>query len=143
MDTLPDLERLTHIFSQAAAPAFFLGAVAGFISLMSSRMVNVVGRIKDVNAIRAEEEARLHLKADVGRLVHRAELLNNGIFLALCGGICATLLLFDLFASDFFGLQYAYGAGLLFMMATILLGCALFRFAQEARIGLVEFDHYQ
>ena len=37
-----------------------------------------------------------------------------------------------LFASQFFGLHHAYGAAVLFIAATLLLGVALFRFAQEA-----------
>jgi hypothetical protein len=52
--------------------------------------------------------------------------------LSLAGGICATLLLALLFASQFFGLHHVYGAAILFIGATLLLGVALFRFAQEA-----------
>jgi hypothetical protein len=69
--------------------------------------------------------------------------LNSGILAALRGGLCATLLLAILFASEFLGLKYAYGAGLLFMLSTFLLGFALFRFAQEARISLAEADEYR
>jgi len=61
----------------------------------------------------------------------------------LRAGLCATLLLAILFVSEFFGLQYAYGAGFLFVISTFLLGFALFRFAEEARIGLSEADAYR
>ncbi len=64
-------------------------------------------------------------------LTRRARLLNDGIILSLSGGVCATLLLAALFASQFFGLNHVYGAGFLFFIATLLLGVALFRFAQE------------
>ena len=67
-----------------------------------------------------------------GTLTRRACLLSDGIILSLGGGICATLLLAILFASQFFGLHHAYGAAVLFIAATLLLGVALFRFAQEA-----------
>ena len=67
-----------------------------------------------------------------GPLRRRARLLSDGIILSLGGGVCATLLLAVLFASQFFGLKHIYGAGLLFFIATLLLGVALFRFAQEA-----------
>ena len=36
LELLPDIERLTKIFQQATAPAFLLGAIAGFVSLMFS-----------------------------------------------------------------------------------------------------------
>jgi hypothetical protein len=69
--------------------------------------------------------------------------LNSGILASLRGGICATLLLAILFVTEFFGLRYAYGAGLLFVTATFFLGFSLFRFAQEARISLNEADEYR
>jgi hypothetical protein len=140
---IPTLERLTHIFSQAVAPTFFLGAVAGFISLMSTRMSAVIDRIRELNAIAEDDPQRLHLKSDVARLKRRASLLQSGIYSALLSGICATLLLAILFGSEFAGLNHAYGAGALFFIATFCLGFALLRFAQEARIGLGEADHYR
>jgi hypothetical protein len=137
---VPDLERLTQIFAQATAPTFFLGAVAAFVSLMSSRLSAVVERIRVLNTIGPEDSARAHLKSDMARLRQRARLLNSGIHAALRSGICATVLLAIVFLSEFTGLRYAYGAGVLFIVATSLLGFALYRFAQEARIGLNELD---
>ena len=52
----------------------------------------------------------------------------------------AALLLAALFASQFFGLKHVYGAGVLFFVATLLLGVALFRFAQEAWLARCEFE---
>ena len=86
---------------------------------------------------------RVPLKSDIERLRRRARLLNSGILASLRGGLCATLLLAILFISEFFGLKYAYGAGLLFVISTFFLGFSLFRFAQEARISLAEADEYR
>jgi hypothetical protein len=44
------------------------------------------------------------------------------------------------FASQFFGLKHVYGAGILFFVATLLLGVALFRFAQEAWLARRELE---
>ena len=140
---IPDAERLSQIFSQAIAPTFFLGAVAAFVSLMASRLSAVMVRVQTLNAIADDDHPRIPLKADVDRLKRRARLLNSGILASLRGGLCATLLLAILFVSEFLGLKYAYGAGLLFVMSTFLLGFALFRFAQEARISLSEADEYR
>ena len=41
MEMVPELDRLTQIFSNAIAPSFFLGAVAAFVSLMMSRLAAV------------------------------------------------------------------------------------------------------
>jgi hypothetical protein len=140
---IPDAERLSQIFAQAIAPTFFLGAVAAFVSLMASRLSAVIARVQTLNAIADDDHPRVPLKADVERLRRRARLLNSGILASLRGGLCATLLLAILFVSEFFGLKYAYGAGLLFVISTFLLGFALFRFAQEARISLTEADEYR
>jgi hypothetical protein len=140
---IPDAQRLSQIFSNALAPTFFLGAVAAFVSLMSSRLSAVIERVRTLNAITDEDQARVHLKVDLVRLRRRARLLNSGILAALRGGVCATLLLAIMFITGFVGLKHAYGAGLLFIIATDFLGFALVRFAQEARISLAEHDEYK
>jgi hypothetical protein len=143
LDCVPDVPRLTQSFSQATAPTFFLGAVAAFVSLMSSRQSSVVARIRALNGISKDDPARAHLKADLERLRRRARLLSSAIVASLISGICATTLLAIVFATEFFGGKYAYGAGLLFVIATVFLGLGLVRFAQEARVGLSEADEYE
>ena len=76
----------------------------------------------------------------LGPLKRRARLLSDGIILSLGGGVCATLLLAALFASQFFGLKHVYGAGVLFFVATLLLGVALLRFAQEVWLARSELE---
>lgn len=143
LEFVPDIQRLTSIFSQATAPTFFLGSVAAFVSLMSSRLSTVVARIRALNAIPYDDPARAHLKGDLDRLRRRAKLLSSGILASLISGVCATLLLAILFIAEFAGFKYAYGAGLLFIIATIALGFGLLRFVQEALDGLAEADEYE
>ena len=139
---VPELEKLTHIFSQATAPTFFLGSVAAFASLMSTRMATVVGRIRQLNAIPPNDPQRVHLKADVDRLKRRARLLAQGMRDSLLAGICATILLAVIFVSDFFGFSHAYGAGALFFLATLALGKGLVNFVRECAIQLADADEY-
>jgi hypothetical protein len=143
IDLIPDAKQLSEIFAQAIAPTFFLGAIAAFVSLMASRLSAVVERVRTLNAIGDDDHARAHLKGDLERLKRRARYLNSGIVACLHGGLCATLLLAILFISALFSLKHAYGAPLFFVLATCFLGFALFRFAQEARIGLTVADEYQ
>lgn len=142
-DLIPNAQRFSEIFSNAIAPTFFLGAVAAFVSLMSSRLSAVIERVRTLNDITDEDQARAHLKVDLERLRRRARLLNSGILAALRGGVCATLLLAIMFIAGFLGMKHAFGAGLLFIIATGFLGFALVRFAQEARISLAEHDEYK
>jgi hypothetical protein len=143
LNFIPDAQQLAQIFSNAIAPTFFLGAVAAFITLMNSRLAAVIGRIQALNEISAEDNVRVRLKADIDRLRRRARYLISGIRSSLYGGVCATILLAIMFITGFLGLKHAYGAGLLFIIATAFLGLALIRFAQEAQISLSEYDEFR
>ena len=142
MDLVPDAAQLSRLMSQATAPAFVLGAVAAFVAVLLGRMTNVLDRIRNLNGITDDDTARAHLKSDIPRLRQRVKFLSSATYLALLSGICTSLLLVAGFASAFFRLQHEYGAGLLFAVAIALLGAALFKFAQEVRMGLAEADHY-
>ena len=142
-DFIPDTQQISQVFSQALTPTFFLGAVAAFVSQMGSRLSAVMERIRTLNAIPEGDPERAHLKADLERLRRRARYLHSGILASLRGGICATLLLVIMFVAGLFGLTHAFGAPLLFVLATFFLGFALFRFAQDARIGISETDEHQ
>ena len=139
----PDAIQLSQVISQATAPAFILGAVAGFVSILLGRMTAVIERIRHLNDIADDERDRAHLKSDIPRLRRRLHLLNGATRLALASGVCTSLLLVVGFASAFLRLQHVYGAGVLFAVAVALLGASLFRFGQEVKIGLTEADHYR
>src|SRR5438046_3517382 len=135
MELVPDIDRLTQIFSNAVAPSFFLGAVAAFVSLMMSRLAAVHAEIKANKEQSDQGGAAVGSNSVPDPLTRRARLLNDGIILSLGGGVCATLLLAALFASQFFGLKHGYGAGILFFVATLLLGVLMFGFGHEASLG--------
>ena len=139
---VPDAVELSKVMTEATAPAFVLGAVAGFTSILLGRMTSVIERIRRLNEISDDDISRAHLKSDVPRLRTRVTLLNSATRLALASGICTALLLFVGFLSAFLRLPHAYGAGLLFAVAVLLLGVSLFKFGQEVKMGLSEADHY-
>lgn len=143
MNFLPSTEQLSQLFSQATAPAFLLGAVAGYLSILLGRIGTILDRIRSLHDISEDDADRIRLKSDLPRLKRRAELLSKSTYLALCAGICTTALIAVNFVSAFLDWQHSPGAALLFLVAVILLGSSLFRFAQEVRIGLSELDHYR
>ncbi|MCW0002003.1 DUF2721 domain-containing protein [Pararhizobium sp. YC-54] len=142
MSFVPTVVEMTDMFSRAAAPAFFLGAVAGFISLLTARLSTVVARIRLLNSI-PQSSDKAHMRDDVPRLKTRARLLRSGILLSLGSGLCAGLLLGIVFATGFFALRYSYGSGLLFIGATLLLCGAMIRFAQDVIMDLHECDYLE
>ena len=113
----PDVDQLAHVISEATAPAFVLGAVAGFVSILLTRLTAVVERIRYLNDIGTDQQSRARLKSDLPRLHRRARILNNATRLALASGVCTALLLVVAFACAFLRLEHMYGAGTLFFLA--------------------------
>ena len=140
---VPDAGQLSQVMAQSTGPAFILGAVAGFTSILLGRMTAVLDRIRNLNEIADDDTARAHLKSDIPRLRRRVRLLNGATHLALTSGICTALLLVVGFVTAYVGVRHEYGAGVLFALAISLLGGALFKFGQEVRLGLSEADHYR
>ena len=111
MVSVPDIDTLAKIFSNAIAPAFFLVLVAAFVSLMMSRLAAVNERIRATRALPDQDSATAASSMALGPLTRRARLLNDGIILSLGSGICATLLLAILFGISSSVSDHAYGAG--------------------------------
>jgi len=139
----PEAAMLSRVMSQATAPAFLLGAVAAFINILLARTTSVVERIRSLNDISDNDSCRVHLKSDIPRLQRRIGLLTSATRLALACGLCTSLLVIVGFLFAFVGLQYIYGAAVLFLSALALLGASLFQLTQEVKIGLSEADHYR
>lgn len=135
-------DHLALVLSHVIAPSFLLGAVAGFVSILFTRMTHILDRLRSLNAIPDEGHARSPLKADIPRLARRARLMNGAMFLAVCSGIVATLLIVLAFASAYLGIEHIWGAAILFMVSLLLLGAALVVFAAEIRIALTDYDHH-
>ncbi len=135
-------DHLAQILSHVIAPSFLLGAVAGFVSILFTRMTHILDRLRSLNAVPDQGHLRSPLKADIPRLERRARLMNKAMLLSVCSGITATVLIVLAFASAYLGIEHVWGAALLFMISLLLLGAALVMFAVEIRIGLTDFDHH-
>jgi hypothetical protein len=138
----PSIEQLSSIIGSVAAPAFLLGAVAAFISVLMSRMNRVVDRSQFLHGIVDGDGARAHLKADIPRLKLRAALLNRSIFYSTVCAIVTSLLIIVAFVSAMLHLAHEYGVAILFIVALIFFVLSLINLARETRIALSEFDHH-
>jgi hypothetical protein len=137
-----DLDQLSKVISHVMAPAFLIGAVAGFVAVLMGRMNGIIDRIRTVNGIKADDEARAHLKSDLPRLKRRAKLMNDAIYFAVGSALCTTVLVILAFVTAFLGFRHELGAGVMFIVALGLLGASLLTLAREVRIALTEFDHH-
>ena len=138
----PSVSQLSQVITQAIAPAFLLGALAAFISLLIVRLNRVVDRSQALNAIGDVEPARVRLKTDLPRLKQRSRLLNNAILFATVSAIFATLLVMLAFVSAFFNIEHERGVAALFVVTLGFFTAALINLARETRIGLHEFDYH-
>ena len=139
---LPSVSQLSQVISQAAAPAFLLGALAAFIAVLISRLNRVVDRTIVLNAIADNDATKSRLKADIPRLLRRAVMINRAIFWAVIGSITITLMVIVAFVSAFFQIQHERGVAVLFIVSLGAFTVSLVDFAREVRIALSEFDHY-
>jgi hypothetical protein len=139
---MPSVSQLSQVISQAAAPAFLLGALAAFIAVLISRLNRIIDRTIALNAIEDNDVDRSRLKADIPRLLRRAAMINRAIFWAVIGSITITLMVIVAFVSAFFGIQHERGVAILFLVSLTAFAVSLVDFAREVRIALSEFDHY-
>lgn len=140
----PSMTQLSQVISQAAAPAFLLGAVASFLAVLMTRMSRIVDRSRLLSSIADNHVAKAHLKADIPRLKRRARLVSRAIFSVVASGIFTTLLLIMAFVNAFFQIAHEQGVGILFIVALGFFAFALVSMALEARIALhdLDFEHH-
>jgi hypothetical protein len=134
------VDQLARIISNVAAPAFLLGAVAAFISVLITRINRVIDRSQFIHGIPANDGTRCYLKADLPRLTRRARLLNRSLQCAILSGILTALIIIVAFTSAFFGAAHEYGVAFLFMAALSMFCLSLVGLARETRIALHEND---
>jgi hypothetical protein len=125
------IEHLSEIIEHVVAPAFMLGAVASFVSILVSRSQDVQRRIRDLKATGG---------ADLDRLKRRAELLHRAVILSIGSGAAAALLIMVAFGAALIGVQHVWFAAGLFIISMFLLLWSLLDFAREIKIGLAA-DH--
>jgi uncharacterized protein DUF2721 len=72
----PTVAQLSQVITQVTAPAFLLGSVATYTSVLIARMNRIIDRSHVLNAIGEDEPSRAHLKTDIPLLKRRGALLN-------------------------------------------------------------------
>ncbi|MBV8427652.1 MAG: DUF2721 domain-containing protein [Hyphomicrobiales bacterium] len=139
---LATADQISRVISQATAPAFLLGAVAGFISVLITRMNRLADRSNAIIAISDDDSRWAHLKAVLPRLSRRAKLMNRAIEFALISGIFTTALVIVAFVSAFLKFQHEYGAGVMFVLALASFAASLITLWREVRAAQKDIEYY-
>lgn len=136
------VNELSRVISQATAPAFLLGAVAAFVSVLIGRLNRIVDRCSALEAIEDSDPAKGRLKESIPGLRRRAMLISRAIQYAIVSGIFTTLLVIVAFVSTALGFNQAYGAALLFVLALSFFAAALISLWFEVRIAIGGLDGF-
>ena len=136
----PSIDQLSRIIGNVAAPAFLLGAVAAFISVLMSRINRVIDRSQFLHGIGDDDEPRSYLKADLPRLKRRAQLLNRALLCSVVAAILTALIIIVAFISAMMSVAHEYGVAILCIGALLLFCAALVDLARETRIALHDND---
>lgn len=129
----PSVTQLAQVISHAIAPAFILGAVSGFISVLVARLNRIVDRCRSVHRAGKLQEEPL-IPFDLARLNARAALINKALMWALASALATVVLMIVAFVHAFFELPHERGVAILFVVALSCLAVSLVNFAREVRI---------
>ena len=110
------VDQLSLVISQAAAPAFLLGAVASFLSVLVTHMSRILDRSRAINDISGDDPRTRELKVQLPELRLRAVLVIRAIYWAVGSGITTCLLMIVAFASAYIGARHEPAAAVLFTL---------------------------
>jgi hypothetical protein len=134
------LNQLSLVISQAAAPAFLLGAVASFLSVLVSHMSRIIDRSRAIDLTPDNDPKKAALTATLPHLKLRANLVNRAIYWTVASGISTCLLMIAAFGSAYFGFRHEPGAAILFTLSLGLFTFALVSFAREVRVAMAHSE---
>jgi hypothetical protein len=137
----PTATHLSQVISQVTAPAFLLGAVAAFVSVLIGRMNRIVDRLQTLHATIDDDVSAVH--PGVPHLERRAVLLNKAITLSTISAIVTSLLVILAFVCSFFQFRHEYGVALLFVVALSFFTLSLVDLVREARLSLHDLSHHK
>lgn len=139
----PPPSQLSQVISQSIAPAFVLGAVASFISVLVTRLNRIIDRCR-LLAGHDQNQGSPDLVGvvDISGLNARAELINRAILWAVGSALSTLLLMIVAFISAFLELPHERGVGFLFLVALVLFGASLTYFGKEIRIVIKDPNNF-
>ena len=136
LNDLITADKLSLVISQAAAPAFLLGAIASFLSVLVAHLSRIGDRLYAIKALR--DDGKKDMQVLSTSLHFRAILVHRAIYYAVGSGISTCLLMIIAFISAYLGARHEPAAVLFFTLALGLFTASLISFAREVRIALDE-----
>jgi hypothetical protein len=126
-----DIDHLSEAISHATAPAFMLGAVAAFLSILIARLERIADKNKALRSADADVDPSDVLAA---AFLRRMELLSRAIYLAVLSALATSALLILAFLAGLLGIGHGQIVAMMFVLALMLLMGALVHLAREIRV---------
>ena len=128
-----DIDHLGSVISHATAPAFMLGAVAAFLSILIQRMERLSDRLRN---LRSDSASAADPEALAKALSSRMVLLGRAIYFGVLSALVTSALLIAAFAAALLGVGHGAIVAVMFVVALGLLMTCLVNLALEIRIQL-------
>ncbi len=134
MALVTDIDHLSQAISHATAPAFMLGAVAAFLSILIARLERVADKLR---ALRTSDPSLDPTGVVAASFARRMELLTRAIYFAVLSALLTAGLLIAAFLAALAGIGHGQIVALLFACALGLLMASLVEFTREMRVYMV------
>jgi len=133
-----DIDHLSLAISHATAPAFMLGAVAGFLSILIARLERIADRSR---ALRSADAATLDPSGVIAAsFARRMALLSRAIYFAVLSALVTAALLICAFLAALAGLGHGHVVALLFVVSLGLLIASLLDLSREIRVYMANMQ---
>jgi len=126
-----DIDHLSQAISHATAPAFMLGAVAGFLSILIARLERVADKMRALRSSDADLDPTGKIAASFMR---RMELLSRAIYFAVLSALLTAALLIGAFLTALVGIGHGQIVAMMFAAALALLMASLVELTREMRV---------
>jgi Protein of unknown function (DUF2721) len=126
-----DIDHLSEAISHATAPAFMLGAVAAFLSILIARLERIVDKAR---ALRSSDPNLDPTDKLAAAFVRRMELLSRAIYFAVLSALATAGLLILAFLAALLGIGHGQIVATMFVLALLLLMASLVELAREIRV---------
>jgi hypothetical protein len=137
LDTISNIDQLSQVIAHATAPAFLLGAVAGYLSILTSRLQRVADRARASGATsRVRPKSPAEWPEGAAALTERARLLHRAIYFSVLSSLSTAALLILAFALAVFGIEHRVGVAFMFVLALVLLMASLVTLTMEVRLAM-------
>jgi hypothetical protein len=142
MADVAPISHISEVISQSVGPAFILGAVSGFTSVLVTRLNRIIDRCRVLAEEGKDGIGRRPDRVDINVLNRRAALINRAIFWAVCSALVTILLMVVAFVNAFFEIPHERATASFFVVALGMFGTALIYFGREIRIALNDPNNF-